>query len=100
MIRSLVRDRRIVAIALSLALLPTVACSRAATRPSTDVEPAHAAADTLRRVIPLAKLRDGSRVRYNTSTRWYGRRVGEVKRVEGDTLWLDIGFFRPDLALP
>ena len=100
MVRHLVRNRSALAFSLSLALIPALACSRAASRPATEVAPVHATADTQKQLIPLAELSDGSRIRYNRSDRWYGRRVARVRRVEGDTLWLDLGWFRPDAAIP
>lgn len=100
MIRSLVRDRTTRVIALGLALLPIVACSHAASRSPRDVAPASVAADTVRRAIPLAELADGSRIRYNMGDRWYGVRVARSRRLAGDTLWVDPGWFLPHRAIP
>lgn len=100
MIGSLVRDRNARLVVFGLALMPMVACSHAAPRPAGDVAPAPVAADTARRAIPLAELADGSRIRYNMGDRWYGVRVARSRRLAGDTLWVDPGWFLPHRAIP
>ena len=100
MTRYVVHAPKTLTIALCLALIPVTACGRSATRPSTGVVPAHAAADSQQRAVTLAELPEGSSIRYNMGDRWYGMRAGRLTRVAGDTLWVDTGWFQPDRGIP
>ena len=93
MIRTLVRDRRARRFALTLVVVPCIACSSVTARLPHRVSPeiANAARQFAQTDRTPADLPPGARIRYNAADHWYGRRTARVSRATADTIWLESG---------